>query len=513
MVMGSRSRQSSSSGSRRVRAFKRWMKQEGIECSDALELRDDGATAGGMGISVRAVGDLKEEDVVARIPKLACLTIRTTAAAAEPEAAEALENEEELVGLAVALMYERSLGERSRWAPYLELLSEEEAAALPLVWSAQEVEHLLQGTELEAATVKAERSDMRKQWKESVEPLLLMLLNSNSSNSFQFQDYLVARTFISSRSFQIDGYHGIGMVPLADLFNHKTAAEDVHLMTSPQSSQSDSDTPQQTTESASAPSDASCKEDEDEDDDDLEMTMVKDVKLGAECFAFLFLFVSSQVFNTYGPLGNAALLHRYGFTEPDNPYDIVNIDLELILRWGSSFSGQHRRARVSLWKRFHYSGCVTHDYEYFEISFHGQPQFDMLVLLYIMLLPDEEYYKLDLAIATAGGSSDEPMPVDIIFPDKSQQLRHKAEMLTEELLLTKSLCNALSSLADMRDSLYGANSLEDDIRALGRCSCISEKKLYHSLVLRISERKILRKLQIYAANAKEASWTDKLKRK
>ncbi|KAM1083643.1 hypothetical protein ACFX19_022415 [Malus domestica] len=72
-------------------------------------MRDDGATTGGMGISVRAVDDLKEGDVVARIPKLACLTIRNTAAVAEPEAAEALENEE-LVGLVVALMYERSLG-------------------------------------------------------------------------------------------------------------------------------------------------------------------------------------------------------------------------------------------------------------------------------------------------------------------------------------------------------------------------------------------------------------------
>ncbi|KAM2483616.1 hypothetical protein ACFX1W_041232 [Malus domestica] len=62
-----------------------------------------------MGISVRAVGDVKEGDMVAIIPKLACLTIRNAAAAAEPEAAEAWENEE-LVGLAVALMYERSLG-------------------------------------------------------------------------------------------------------------------------------------------------------------------------------------------------------------------------------------------------------------------------------------------------------------------------------------------------------------------------------------------------------------------
>ncbi|KAM1734615.1 hypothetical protein ACFX11_020065 [Malus domestica] len=44
---------------------------------------------------------------------------------------------------------ERSLGEHFRWAPYLELLSEEEAAVLSLVWSAQKVERLLQGTELE----------------------------------------------------------------------------------------------------------------------------------------------------------------------------------------------------------------------------------------------------------------------------------------------------------------------------------------------------------------------------
>ncbi|KAM2779439.1 hypothetical protein COP1_014710 [Malus domestica] len=62
-----------------------------------------------MGISVRAVGDHKEGDVVARIPKLACLTIRNAAAGTKPEAAEALENEE-LVRLVVALMYKRSLG-------------------------------------------------------------------------------------------------------------------------------------------------------------------------------------------------------------------------------------------------------------------------------------------------------------------------------------------------------------------------------------------------------------------
>lgn len=29
--------------------------------------------------------------------------------------------------------------------------------------------------------------------------------------------------------------------------------------------------------------------------------------------------------NTYGDLSNAALLHKYGFTEKDNPYDHVSV--------------------------------------------------------------------------------------------------------------------------------------------------------------------------------------------
>lgn len=209
--------------SRRVRAFKRWMKREGIECSDALDLRDEGVE---IGISVSALAHLKEGDVVARIPKLTCLTTRSTAAR-DIISAAAGEGEEEsclggLAGLAVALMYERSLGERSRWAPYLALLSKEEES-LPLVWSADEVEQLLAGTELEG-TVKEDKGVMWKEWKESIEPTILLQMHPLDAAAvefdpsfFGFGDYLAARTLISSRSFQIDEYHGVGMVPLADL--------------------------------------------------------------------------------------------------------------------------------------------------------------------------------------------------------------------------------------------------------------------------------------------------------
>ncbi|KAL6225579.1 hypothetical protein ACLB2K_004428 [Fragaria x ananassa] len=479
---------------RRVRAFKRWMKQEGIECSDALELTVSAA----QGLSITALADLRVGDAVARIPKAACLTVVTTSARDMIDAA-GLDGS---LGLAVAIMHERSLGEQSPWAPYLAALPERET--IPLVWTAEEAEELLRGTELHE-TVKEDRAVMLEDWKESIEPLRDQL-GTRFERFFGFEDYLVARTLIASRSFQVDDHHhGVGMVPLADIFNHKTGAEDVHLNTSASSGDGESEGNESTTSSVGHTTGATTTDDDDDDDDDdLEMVMVKDVKVGAE------------VFNTYGLLGNAALLHGYGFTEPDNPFDIVNIDLELVLQWGASlFSGQHCRARLSLWRRLGYSGCASHNSEYFEISFNGEPPNELLFLLYIMLLQQDAYDKIDLALATAGNSNGH---MDGILSDKSEKLSDITAEFSEAVLLTNTICNALLSLADMRESLYGKNSFEDDIEALKRCCSIKEKKLHHSLMLRISERKIIQKFRTFASSSSqvrtgEASPRKKLKRK
>lgn len=121
-----------------MRAFKRWMKSQGIEYSDMLEFTD----CPEQGISVRALCDLKEGDVVAKIPKAACLTMKTS------EAREMIESAglDGPLGLSVALMYEKSLGQDSPWAGYLQLLPRQEC--LPLVWTLGEVDSLLCGTEL-----------------------------------------------------------------------------------------------------------------------------------------------------------------------------------------------------------------------------------------------------------------------------------------------------------------------------------------------------------------------------
>lgn len=216
--------------------------------------------------------------------------------------------------------------------------------------------------------------------------------------------------------------------------------------------------------------------------------------------------VSAQIFNTYGIIGNAALLHRYGFTEPDNPYDIVNIDLELVLNWSLSlFSGRYSRARLSLWRKLDYSGCVSQNAEYFEISFNGEPQVELLILLYMMLLPEDEYCKLDLAVSIACNHKES---ISTILSEKCNISWENGSEVKKDLLLTESVCSALLWLADKRESLYGLSSMKDDMEALEKCNK-KERKLYHSLMLRVSERRILEKLRTYATVGAELLETTK----
>lgn len=200
-------------------------------------------------------------------------------------------------------------------------------------------------------------------------------------------------------------------------------------------------------------------------------------------------------------MGNAALLHRYGFTEPDNPYDIVNIDLELVIEWSSSsFTSRYTRARLALWKKLGYTGCESQNSEYFEVSSTGEPQTELLILLYILLLPDDAYNKLDIAVSSRASLSNEgrvlsSSPLHEITIGKHKFVLGQSE---NDVLLTDGVCEALLTIVDKRESLYGSlTCLEDDIARLKTCCLPRERRLYHSLVLRVSERKILKQLRSY----------------
>ncbi|XP_047976884.1 ribosomal lysine N-methyltransferase 4-like [Salvia hispanica] len=502
---------------RKMIAFKRWMKEQGVEWSDALLFAtESGCADDSPPISVEALSDLKEGDVVAKIPKQSCLTVATSAASELIEEAELGGN----LGLCFALMYEKILDADSKWFEYLQILPNFEP--IPLLWSISEIDSLLAGTELHK-TVKEDKALVFEDWKECIKPVLELDSFELKPESFTVDEYFAAKSLVASRSFQVDEYHGYGMVPLADLFNHKTAAEDVHITTE---SDNDTGSEKEGTDHESDGDDSTSSEKEGNDhesdvDDEpvthdshseggdgsgsdlelssgsgnespfLEIIMIKDVKAGAE------------VFNTYGHLGNAALLHRYGFTEADNPFDILNIDLDIVVQWSLSlFSCHQSRRRLSIWRKMGYSGCGDQDSEYFEISCDGEPQDELLVLLYIMLLPKDESRALDQAVSGTGETN---AAAKFQLLNKEIVLSAKGSDPSKKLLLTPGVGVALSSLADARESLYGPSSLEEDVKSRDRCCRATEGKLYHSLMLRISERRILEKLRRYSATIVSAN--------
>lgn len=136
---------------------------------------------------------------------------------------------------------------------------------------------------------------------------------------------------------------------------------------------------------------------------------------------------------------------------------------------------------------------------------------ELLILLRMMLLSEDAYHKFDLAIAAAGSLEELKEGIGKFLCDGTSEMKR-------DILMNKKVGRALLLIVEMRDGLYGMSSLEDDIEALGSCCPIKEKKLYHSLMLRISERRILEKCRTYGADAahmrvrKRGSPRNKMKR-
>lgn len=122
-----------------MRSFKRWMKLNGINYSDALQFIQPHQNDP---VSVKTLSDLHVGDLVATIPKQSCLTMKTSGAKHVIEDAGL----DGYLGLSVALMYEKSLGPDSPWFGYLQLLPQFEP--IPLLWSFDELDSFLSGTEL-----------------------------------------------------------------------------------------------------------------------------------------------------------------------------------------------------------------------------------------------------------------------------------------------------------------------------------------------------------------------------
>ncbi|KAL0040401.1 hypothetical protein WJX77_006166 [Trebouxia sp. C0004] len=385
---------------------------------------------------VAAARDVPEYDTLCEIPKEAVLSVRNSAIAN-------LIEEEQLgggLGLILSIMYEVSIGARSKWHAYLQSLPSREY--LPLFWQEGELA-LLQGTEL-AGKADADRALTQEDWETNILPLIhdakYPMLNQAGMNLDLFR---VAASWVASRAFGVDNYHGMAMVPFADLFNHKAAVvqlgggyfvEDV-CFEDQDNSTSEEDDDVEDVEDEDEGEEVEDEEDrngwsQEEDEDGVTQNVVQPMTLetdrgGAptrgvmldpsvqqdpkmrleigicgvtkpdgtevlEIVAASDLKEGQEIFNTYGEHGNAELVNKYGFALADNPFDTVKLDKTSLVGIATKQMGndvcQQRCTFLS-----DQSHLLEEDLEPFEVLPKGKIGPSLVMALRVLFASEEEF--------------------------------------------------------------------------------------------------------------------------
>jgi|TARA_B110000967_G_scaffold199359_1_gene233674 SET domain-containing protein 6 len=282
--------------------------------------------------------------VVSSIPKQACLSARTSACA------KALQAEQLGGGLAlnVAIMYERLLGKKSKWYGYFAVLPNKGERTLPMFWHAEALSSL-DGTELQKH-VTNDIQALREDYDEHV--LQGLCVNhpehfSKELYSKSFELYLEAASLAASRAFYVGAIAGEALVPIADLFNHRTDNETVRVFGADDEVEEEEGEGQEDEEEGEEDEEEEGEEveekggEEDEDSEDSEAedeeTDVKEVDAyDVPVSGALEIRVcqptgpGEEMFNTFGVQNNASLLHKYGFCETRNGHTTVGLDVALV---------------------------------------------------------------------------------------------------------------------------------------------------------------------------------------
>lgn len=254
------------------------------------------------GAGVFAGRNVKAGELLATIPKSACLCVKTSACRRKLDALLSSNTIDDDIALTLATLYEQRLGPRSRWAGYFRYL-EQDVPHTPLFWTPQE-QALLRGTECDRCDRAGWRCDAQQQRKAEAVTLLrgmatLLRRLMPGGKPVSLYDFMRAQYWCQSRAFLIDAKLGEGLVPLADMFNHKAAVVPCQPVVA--------GTPR--TGRARAMDIA------------IKSSGVRDTK--ASVVAMSPLRRGCEIFNTYGHYGNAKLLADYGFVCADNPHDEV----------------------------------------------------------------------------------------------------------------------------------------------------------------------------------------------
>ncbi|CAL5222086.1 g4393 [Coccomyxa viridis] len=364
------------------------------------------ATDGGLGVF--AVRTVHEGDSLCTIPKTAVLSVKTSGIA------DLLEENKIRggLGLIIAILYEMSLHTASPWWGYLSELPSREY--LPMFWTADELD-LLQGTGV-AQNVLEDLQHTQDDFETHVLPLVEQHPGLLKAETFTIDNFRRAASWVASRAFGVDSHHGMSLVPLADIFNHKAAIvwlsdeyaiEPVCFEDTYESGSED--------EAAAACEGNGCREPGCTDDhhgsaptsrgsllQGLDSAAARRYQLelgicgavrddGVELLQIVAASEvpkGAEVHNTYGELGNVDLLSKYGFALLDNPFSVVVLNKASVLQAAERIMGvREMRLRCRFLRRE--SELLDEDAEPFEVLPQGCVGPSLIVALFVICADDQ----------------------------------------------------------------------------------------------------------------------------
>uniref|UniRef100_A0A6U9PAY5 SET domain-containing protein n=1 Tax=Picocystis salinarum TaxID=88271 RepID=A0A6U9PAY5_9CHLO len=185
----------------------------------------------------------------------------------------------------------------------------------------------------------------------------------------------------------------------------------------------------------------------------------------------------SEIWNTYGELGNAELLNRYGFTSLHNPFDTVCIHVEDLLH---QVKGRYGERWVRRRMRF-VSKVLQDPDDSFDICADSSLEKNLHVFLELLHIPEEGFVDL------------EPTEESIIS-------------LLEDGISIESW-ETLKQIAERQLNRF-PSSLQEDTESLKNARAGS--RLHHALVLRMSEKRIWTRFLSYGTLGRNVGKRQKL---
>lgn len=190
-----------------------WLQNAGTYLHPSLCISQDIERGSGIRIMKHPNTPIIEaEELLASTPVSALLSAKTSSLAGKADLQWLPPNAE----LAVHLLHEICLGSRSRWHTYLRYCGQ--PPDLPFTWS-EEAKSWVKGTELEELAVQQWEGFDKERLQEVFDQLQedSVLQDNVYEIPLSLDLFVHAFCLVQSRAFGADAYHGLSMVPLADL--------------------------------------------------------------------------------------------------------------------------------------------------------------------------------------------------------------------------------------------------------------------------------------------------------